>query len=317
MTTQVGAVRRDYRAPRSLSDPRPLGRGLLRTLTALCFLAPALTILILFVASPMLAALRTSFFSSSGFGPETFVGGANYARIFQDPLLVKAMGNTAIYAALFTPVAVVVALLVALVVADERLPFRGLLRSALFLPFIVSLAVAAFAWGFLLDPQLGLLNYWLRGLGIRLGNVLQDPVLAMPTVVLVAVWKSFGFYMVVFVAGLQDIPRSLYEAARVDGAGALRRFRSVTLPLLNNTLTFVVIFALIAALQAFDQIYVLTQGGPLHATDTVVTEIYQSGFKELDLGIASALSYVLLGATLLLSLIQFALGSRREKDLAS
>lgn len=317
MTTHAGPPRRAYRAPHSLSRPRPLGRLLRRTLTALCFLVPALTVLVVFVAYPMLASLRTSFFASSGFGPETFVGIDNYTRIFTDPLLVKAMGNTALYAAMFTPVAVVVALLVALVVADERLPFRGLLRSALFFPFIVSLAVAAFAWGYLLDPQIGLLNYWLRGLGIRIGNVLQDPTLAMPTVVLVAVWKSFGFYMVVFVAGLQDIPRSLYEAARVDGAGALRRFRSVTLPLLNNTLTFVVIFALIAALQAFDQIYVLTQGGPLHATDTVVTEIYESGFKELDLGIASALSYVLLAATLVLSLVQFAIGTRRERDLAS
>lgn len=317
MTAHTAERGRGYRAPRQLSHPRPLSRRTRRIATALCFLVPALAILVIFVGYPMVAALRTSFFVSSGFGPETFAGIDNYVRVFTDPVLVKAMGNTALYAALFTPVSVVVALAVALVVVDPRLPFRGLFRSVLFLPFIVSLAVAAFAWGYLLDPQIGLLNYWLRGLGIRLGNVLQDPTLAMPTVVLVAVWKNFGFYMVVFVAGLQDIPRSLYEAARVDGAGAFSRFRNVTLPQLNNTMTFVVIFALIAALQAFDQIYVLTQGGPFHATDTVVTQIYKAGFRDLDLGTASALSYVLLIATLILSLVQFILGSRREKDVAA
>jgi multiple sugar transport system permease protein len=146
--------------------------------------------------------------------------------------------------------------------------------------------------------------------------VLQDPVLAMPAVVLVAIWKNFGFYMVIFIAGLQEIPESLYEAAKIDGAGAWRRFASVTLPQLSNTLAFVVVFAMIAALQAFDQIYVMTGGGPYRSTQTVVMEIYQEGFKKLDLGLATALSYVLLAATLILSLIQFRFFGRREKDLA-
>ncbi len=311
------------RPPRTYRAPRPLGgRGRIsprarRTTAAICFLLPALVVLGTFVGYPMLAALRTSFFEASGFGPEQWVGLGNYVEVFTDATLLKAMANTALYAVLFTPIAIAVSLAVALLVNDPRLPFRGLLRSALFFPFIVSMAVAAFAWGYLIDPQVGLLNSWLRGIGIRLGDVLNDPALAMPTVVLVAVWKSFGFYMVVFVAGLQDIPASLYEAARMDGAGPLRRLTGVTLPLLNNTMTFVVIFALIAALQAFDQIYVLTQGGPFHATDTVVTQIYDLGFKELDLGTASALSYVLLIATLVLSLIQFFAGSRREQELGS
>jgi multiple sugar transport system permease protein len=159
-----------------------------------------------------------------------------------------------------------------------------------------------------------LLNYWLRTMGIRLGNVLEDPALAMPTVVLIAVWKNFAFYMVIFMAGMQEIPGTLYEAAKIDGAGAWRRFINITLPQLSNTLAFVVIFAMIAALQAFDQIYVLTGGGPYRSTQTVVMEIYQTGFKELNLGLASALSYVLLAATLILSLVQFRFFGRREKD---
>ncbi|NAZ80782.1 ABC transporter permease subunit [Kineococcus sp. R8] len=317
MAASVEERPRTYRPPRQLGGRGPLTRSQRRLAAAACFTAPALVVLLTFVGWPMVSALRTSLYESSGFGAETFVGLQNYVTVFTDPTLLRAMANTALYAVLFTPLSIGLALALALLVNDPRLPLRGLFRTALFLPFIVSLAVAALAWQYLIDPQVGLLNHWLSGLGIQLGDVLEDPTLAMPAVVLVAVWKSFGFYMVVFVAGLQDVPESLYEAARMDGAGPLGRFRHVTLPLLSSTTTFVVVFALIAALQAFDQIYVLTQGGPYGATDTVVTQIYETGFQELDLGIASALSYVLLVATLLLSLVQFLVAARREKDLGA
>jgi multiple sugar transport system permease protein len=316
MTTQtpIAAPRRRYRPAAPLG-----GRGSIRhspryRLTVVAFLAPAIVILAVFVAWPMLSALRLSFTDASGFGREEWVGLDNYIRVFTDSGVVAAMGNTALYAVLFTPTAIALALAFALLLNNRLLPLRGLFRTSLFVPFIVSLAVAAFAWSYLLDPQIGLLNYWLRGLGIQLGNVLQDPALAMPTVALVAVWKSFGFYMVIFLAGLQDIPTSLYEAARVDGASAWQRFRSITLPMLSNTLGFVLIVALIAALQAFDQIYVMTGGGPYESTQTIVMEIYDSGFRKLELGFASALSYVLLLITLILSLAQFLFFSRREKD---
>jgi len=316
MSTNTQQMRR-YRPRMQLGGRGRIPTVARRWIAAICFLVPACAILAIFVVTPMLSALRTSFFESSGFGSETFVGFGNYVRVFTDPTFLRAFTNTALYAVLFVPAAIIVSLLLALLMNSRVVPLRGLFRSALFFPFIVSLAVSAFAWQYLLDPQVGLLNYWLQGIGIHIGNVLNSPTLAMPAVVLVAVWKNFGFYMVIFLAGLQDIPESLYEAARVDGAGPFRRFMKVTLPLLNNTMTFVVIFALIAALQAFDQIYVMTQGGPYHATDTVVTEIYQTGFQKLDLGVASALSYVLLIGTLVLSLAQFLLGSRREKDLSA
>ncbi|MCA1983519.1 carbohydrate ABC transporter permease [Nocardioides nematodiphilus] len=276
---------------------------------------PALVILGAFVFWPMLAALRLSFTESSGFGPSRWVGLANYSTIFHDPKILKTLGITAMYAVMFTPTAIIVALLFALVLTNKALIGRGAFRTALFLPFIVSMAVAAFAWSYLLDPQLGLLNYWLSNVGIHLGNVLQDPRLALPTVVVVAVWKSFGFYMVVFIAGLQQIPEDLYEAARIDGAGRWRRFVYVTVPQLSTTFAFVVVFATIAALQAFDQIYVMTGGGPYRHTQTVVAEIYSQGFKKLDLGLASAISYVLLLITLVLSLVQFRFFGRHEKDV--
>ncbi|MFC0680615.1 carbohydrate ABC transporter permease [Lysobacter korlensis] len=314
MTTLSSRGRRPSRPPAQLGGRGGMSPRLERGLTAAAFLIPALTILVLFVAWPMISALRLSFTDASGFGQETLVGFDNYVRVFTDPQIVQALGNTALYAILFTPSAVALALALALALNNSRLFARGFFRTALFLPFVVSLAVAAFAWEYLLDPQIGLLNYWLRGAGVQLGNVLQDPLLAMPTVVLVAVWKSFGFYMVIFLAGLQDIPASLYEAAKMDGAGPWQRFTNVTLPQLGNTTVFVLIVALIAALQAFDQIYVLTGGGPFRTTQTVVMEIYTSGFKDLELGFASALSYVLLLITLVLSLVQFGVFGRRAEE---
>lgn len=317
----VRSRKRAYRAPAPLGG-RGAGRapgrtprgGRRRTRTALAFLAPALLVLGVFVVWPMISALQMSFTDASGFGQAEWVGLENYTRIFTDPDILDAVGNTVLYAVLFTPTAVIVALALALLLNDPRLPFRGLFRTALFLPFIISLAVGALAWSYLIDPQVGLLHYWLRGLGLDLGNVLQDPTLAMPAVAMVAVWKNFGFYMVIFLAGLQDIPGSLYEAAKMDGAGAWSRFRHITLPMLSNTTAFVLIFALIAALQAFDQIYVMTGGGPYGSTQTVVMEIYESGFRKLELGFASALSYVLLLATLVLSLVQFVFFGRREEE---
>lgn len=283
----------------------------------IAFLLPAATVLGAFVFWPMVSALNLSFTDASGFGEPEYVGLDNYVAVFTDPDILRAMGNTALYAVLFTPAAVAVALALALALNNPRLPFRGVFRTWLFLPFIVSLSVAAFAWQYLLDPQVGLLNYWLQATGVQIGNVFRDPDLAMPTVAFVAVWKSFPFYMIVFLAGLQDIPSSLYEAARVDGARAWARFRHITLPLLGNTTGFVVVIATIAALQAFDQIYVLTNGGPYRSTQTVVMQIYESGFKDLELGFASALSYVLLVATLILGIVQFVLTSSRAKDAAS
>ena len=283
---------------------------------AAVFLLPALVVLGAFVFWPMAAALRLSFRRSSGFGPSSWVGFDNYVEIFRDDKILNTLAVTGLYTVLFVPTALITALGLAMLLTHKALWARGGFRTALFVPFIVSMAVAAFAWSYLLDPQLGLLNYWLGQAGIQLGNVLQDPQLALPTVVLVAVWKSFGFYMVVFIAGLQQVPADLYDAARIDGASAWQRFLHITVPQLSTTFAFVVVFATIAALQAFDQIYVMTGGGPYRHTETVVAEIYSQGFKKLDLGLASALSYVLLLITLALGLVQLRFFGRREQDVA-
>jgi len=308
--------RRPYRAPAPLGGRARAPHRRRPGLKASVFLFPAIVILGAFVVWPMISALRLSFTDASGFGAVHWVGLENYVRVLSDPKIRESVVNTVIYTATFTPTAVLAALVLALLVNNPRMPFASFFRTALFVPFMVSLAVGAFAWSYLIDPQVGLLNYWLGAVGIHLGNVLEDPTLALPAVAMVAVWKSFGFYFVIFLAGLQDIPRSLYEAATVDGANWWNRFRFITVPMLSNTFAFVLVFAVIAALQAFDQIYVMTGGGPYGHTQTIVMEIYESGFRRLELGFASALSYVLLIATLLLSLIQFAFFSRRERDLS-
>lgn len=309
---RASSPRRRPAAP--LGGRGPLSPRVRKLLVAAVFVLPALAVLGAFVFWPMLSALGLSFTDASGFGRTEFVGLDNYREVFTDSKILAAMGNTLAYSLLFVPTAMVVALALAFALNSPRLPLRGLFRTALFLPFIVSLAVAAFAWQYLLDPQVGLVNYWLQNTGVQIGNVFRDEALAMAAVAFVAVWKSFPFYMIVFLAGLQDIPESLYEAARVDGAGAIRRMRHITLPLLGNTTGFVVVIATIAALQAFDQIYVLTGGGPYRSTQTIVMQIYESGFRNLDLGFASALSYVLLVATVVLGAIQFTLASRSAKD---
>lgn len=310
-----------YRPPRPLGGRRrpdhtgQTGPRLRRGGSVLAFMLPALLVLLVFVAWPIVSVLRLSFTDASGFGQAHWIGLDNYRRIIEDPKVFDALQNTVQYTVLFTPVTIGLALALALLLNSPRLPFRGLFRTALFLPFMISLAVGSIAWSYLIDPQRGLLTYWLSAVHIELGDALQDPHLAMPAVVAVAVWKNLGFYMVIYLAALQDIPKSLLEAAEMDGAGAWARFRHITLPQLANTHAFVLIFAMITALQAFDQIYVMTQGGPYGSTQTVVMEIYDTGFKRLDLGLASALSNLLLITILLLSLAQFAFFRRREADV--
>lgn len=309
--------------PKHYKPPAPLGgrrrelrrNDRRRVLSAASFLGPALLIIVAFVFVPAISALLTSFTNASGFGVPSWIGLDNYVRALTTPSVLRALLNTVLYAAMYAPGVIIIGLCAALLLNRSDIPFRAAFRTAIFLPFVISMAVASLAWGFLLDPNLGLVPYWLGQIGIRMDDLFADPLTALPAVTAVAVWKSFGYFMVIFLAGLQGIPRHLYEAARLDGAGAWRTFRAVTLPGLSGTMTFVVIFALIGAFQAFDQIYIMTQGGPDHATETIVYRIYTDGFRDFKLGFASALSYLLLTITLILGLFQLRAGAKREKDL--
>ena len=294
---------------------RPRSRGSLakrrQARAAWLFLAPSLVILGIFVVYPMTQALYLSFTDYDVLNPATWVGAANYRELLDDEAFRNALVNTLYYAVVATPVSVFLALGCALLL-NRRFTLRGLGRTAVFLPVVVGLAIVAIAWSFLLDPDIGLLSYWLSKVGVTADSGwVRDPTLAMPAVLIVGIWKNIGFYMVIYLAGLQSIPRDLYEAAEVDGASPWQRFRNVTWPLLANQTMLVTILCAIATLQAFDQIFVMTHGGPFFRTETLVMLIYRQGFTEFRFGYAAAISWALVLLILVLSFIQFAYFRKR------
>ncbi|GAA0413632.1 sugar ABC transporter permease [Microbispora corallina] len=275
------------------------------------FMLPTLVVLGVFVVWPMLQALYLSFTDYQVFAPARWIGLGNYQKLLSDPAFGNALVNTLYYAAVTTPVSVALALGLALML-NRPMPLRGFVRTAVFVPVVISLAIVAIAWSFLLDPDIGLLSYWLSKVGIVSGQGwLRDPSLAMPAVMLVGIWKNVGFYMVMYLAGLQSIPTALYEAARVDGAGAWPQFRRITWPLLANQTMLIVILAAISTLQAFDQIFVMTHGGPFFRTETLVMMTYRVGFKEFQFGYAAAVSWALVLLIFVLSMLQTAYFRKR------
>lgn len=269
------------------------------------FLTPSLVVLTVFVVYPMIQAGYLSFTSYNLVQAAQWVGLGNYRHMLHDPQVWNALKNTLVYAAVSTPVSVLLALALALFL-NRAMALRGFLRSAVFLPFVVSLGVVSIAWSFLLDPNIGLLSDWLSHLGITTQQgYLQDPSTAMAAVIAVGVWKNVGFYMIMYLAGLQSIPGELYDAARADGANAWQRLRNVTWPLLANQTMLITIMAAIGTLQAFDQIYVMTHGGPFFQTETLVMFTYRIAFENNQFGYAAAVSWVLLLLVFALSMVQF------------
>ncbi len=296
-------------APGTDRSPAPRRRGNAarrrRERAAWLFMAPALAVIAVFMVWPLIQSAYLSFTQYNRIQPARWIGVENYLRLVQDPEVWNALSNTALYAVVVTPLTVVLALAFALLL-NRSMMARGFVRTAIFLPFIVSMAIISFAWSFLLDANIGLITYWLGKIGIVAEQGwLADPALAMPAVMMVGVWKSMGFYMVMYLAGLQSIPDELYEAARIDGAGAWRRFRHITWPLLANQTMLVTIMAVIATIQVFDQIQVMTHGGPFFTTETLVMLIYRVGFQNLELGYGAAVSWVLMVLVFILSMLQF------------
>lgn len=316
MSTKAG--KSSYRPHRSIvTGDSPVRRSQMRSVQTRFgwfFSSGAIAVVGLFVFVPAAVALYLSFTNATGFNKPKIVGLKNYAGLITNPDTLRALLNTAIYTFIYMPLLVIVSLAIAVLLNRKDLPFRGFFRSAIFLPFVISMAVASMAWKFILDPNLGFLPYWLSKIGINMGDLLGSSVWALPTVTLVGVWKNFGYFMVIFLAGLQGISRELYEAAELDGCGAWHKFVAVTLPGLRSAMTYVIIMALIQSFQAFDQIYVMTSGGPNHMTETVVYRIYTEGFRNFHLGAASALSYVLLLVTFIVGVIQLILNNKHERE---
>ena len=294
-----------------IKDPFATRSRRRRILVAYTFMLPSLIVLAVFMFYPLIRAAILSFTNYSVFGVTRYVGLSNYITLFHNSQFWGDLVNTVYYAGVTTPVSVALALALALLLNRRGLPARGVLRAAIFLPAVVSLAVAAIPFRLMFTPSIGLNTYWLGAIGVHSTDWLDSTTLAMPAVIIVGIWKNVGFYMVIYIAGLQTIPKEFYEAARIDGASTWRRFRNITWPLLSNTTMFVTIIALIASFQAFDQIFVMTQGGPAFSTETLVMLIYREGFQQFQMGYASAIGYVLVLIILLFSLFQMRYFNRR------
>ncbi len=289
--------------------PRLLRRPRQETLAAYGFLAPDGIGLFVFLVVPMFLALGMGFFETTGFGTYHFNGLDNYARMASDPLLWNSLRVTGIYAGLYVPIVFVVSLVLAILVRDA-FPGVGFARTAFFLPNVVSLIVIGLLWQFLLVDKKGLVSTLLEPFGLGGLSWLGSPKLALLTLVLISVWFFMGYYMLIFLAGLQDIPKEYYEAARVDGASAWQRFRHVTWPMLKPTSFFVLVVTLINAvsgLQAFDLVYATTKGGPANATSTIVFYIYAQAFDHGNYGYAAAITSSLVAVLVVITGTLFAL----------
>jgi len=277
------------------------------------FLAPALGAILLFFVVPVAASLFLSFtdfdiYAVADIRNLRMVGVQNYERLIADPQFWKALRNTAYFALVGGPLSIFASLGAALLIDARAARFKALFRTALFLPVTTTLVAVAVIWRYLYHPRYGLLNHVLAGFGVSPIDWLGDPRWAMPAIILMAVWKNFGFNMIVFLAGLQAIPERIYEAAVLDGAGAWRRLRDITLPLLAPTFLFVSIVTAIGYLQLFTEPYVMTQGGPAGATRSVVLLMYEQGFRWWNMGYAAAIAVLLFGVILIATLLQLRLG---------
>jgi multiple sugar transport system permease protein len=281
------------------------------------FVAPALLLISVFFFAPVSASLLLSvtdfdIYAVADFANTRFVGLRNYADLAQNPVFWAAVRNTFYFALVGGPLTVAASLAAALLINAKVVRFKGFFRTIYFVPFVTTLVAVAIVWRYLYDPQYGLLNFLLGTIGIGPIEWLSDPKWAMPAIILLAVWKNFGYNMLIFIAGLQNIPAELYEAAHLDGAGPLRQFRHVTLPMLAPTFLFVGVITMIGYFQLFAEPYVMTAGGPLRSTTSLVLLMYEEGFRWWRMGVAAAIALVLFLIILVWTLIQFRL-QREER----
>lgn len=295
----------------SAARPRMTRRGnVLREMrkqwSAYFFLAPGLLLFAVFTLFSVGYAFYLSFHEWNVLEPaKPFVGLDNYARLFEDRRFRQSIVNTFYYSAVSVPMTIIFGLLIALLL-NNQIRARGLFRTMYYLPVITPLVVAAIVWKWVYNGDFGLLNYYLLKIGLIDQPLLwlSDKNLAMPAVILMSVWKSVGFAMVVYLAGLQAIPEDFYDAAKVDGASRLRRLKDITVPLLSTTTFFLIVISVLGSFQVFTQIFIMTNGGPVGRTTTVVYEIYTTAFKEFEMGYASAMAYAMFAMMFAFTLIQ-------------
>jgi multiple sugar transport system permease protein len=316
VAAQVAAGGANERPAAAAGGPGQGRRKLREALVGWAFATPFTVLFAVFMALPVVASLVMSFTDlratdlRNPFAVE-FVGLDNYTKLWSDNLFRKAAVNTAVFVVVGVPLTVVAGLAAASALNSGLIRFRAAFRVGFYLPVVTSIVAIAVVWRFLLDPQAGLVNNLLRLVGVDGPDWLNSTSLALPSLIVMAVWRNFGFLMVIFLAALQAIPGDLYEAARLDGAGRWAQFRNVTLPMIRPTLLFGAVITSIGFLQLFEEPFVMTRGGPLSSTLSVSYHVYnQFGFG--NDGYAAAVSYVLFAAIVALSVLQFRLLRARD-----
>jgi multiple sugar transport system permease protein len=275
-------------------------------LLAYLFILPSLVGFIVFLVVPMVASLGISFYDWELLTPPQFVGLKNFSALLSDRVFKEVVINTVYYTFGLVPLNIVVSLGLAVWLNTK---LRGMMwyRIAFFLPVVTVTVAVALIWRWMYEPRAGIIDVVLRAVGLPGPTWLGDANFAMPALIIMSVWKGFGYNMVLFLAGLQGIPVTLYEAAMIDGANAWQRFWKITLPLLTPMVFLGVVLTVISSFQVFDQAYVMTNGGPANATNTIVLYIYQNGFQYFRMGYASAIAWVLFGVIFIFTLVQMRL----------
>ena len=289
------------------SRRRPLSRGRREALTGYALITPALLPFLCFVVGPLIGALVLSLYSYDLLTPAKFIGLNNYRYLLHDHRALNSLLVTGVFTLVSVVLHVVVGL--ALAVAVNRKMARILryaVRVAIFFPVLISWAVVSMIAEYTLDPNFGFIPYYLGKVGIHV-NWFTDPHTALGAILGVDLWHTVGFSFIVLLAGLQVIPNHLYEAARLDGAGSVRMFRSVTLPLLSPSLFFVIVISFIGAFQIFEPVHIITNGGPGDSTESIVQYIYEKGFTSLHMGYAATLGLLVMAVLLVVTLVQFGL----------
>lgn len=265
---------------------------------------PSMAVISLFIIIPIIYSLYMSLHDwNIMYNIKDFIGFDNYKEVFSDDRFWNALKNTVIYTVAYVPILVIASLLLAAFI-NEKFIGSGFFKSLFFIPAITSMAIIAIIFRFLLDGDIGYVSIMLRRMGFNVPDFLRDPSTAMGAVVLTSAWRWIGFYMVIFLSGFNSIPDSLYEAAEIDGAGKLRQFFSISIPLLMPTISFALITNLINSFQVFDPVYVMTKGGPMFSTEVLVYYVYYMGFNVFDMGYASSMAFILFVIILLFTLIQ-------------
>ncbi len=315
-TAPAAPATREGAPGRTASLPRAgQGAGERSDLAGLAFVLPFLIAYGLFLIWPIIQGFRMSLFnwSLTGSGTDEFMGLGNYREAFNDANFWSSIWHTILFTLLSTPPLVILSLVLALL-ANRVIPAKWLFRLAFFAPYLLPVSVVVLIWNWLYQPGFGLINNYLTRIGVGEVGWLSDVDVAMISVVIVTVWWTIGFNFVLYLAGLQEIPADIYEAAALDCATGLEQVRSITVPLLARTTTLILVLQVLASLKVFDQIFLLTNGGPNFSTRPVIQYVYEQGFTTYRVGYASAISYAFFLLILVVSLVQFWLLSRRREQ---